>query len=74
MARKSKQQSVYERITETEEKIASLEQELAQSKTHLAELLQEKDELEMRETWTLIKEKGLDFEEIQKLILKQKTV
>ena len=72
MARKSK--SVYERIAETEENIASLEQELAQSKTHLEELLQEKDDLEMRQTWAALKEKGLDFEEIQKLIAKQKTV
>lgn len=70
MARKSK--SVYERIAETESKIVSLEEELAQSKSHLVELLQEKDELEMKETWSLIKEKGLTAEDVQKLLAKQK--
>ena len=73
MARKSKQQSVYERIAETKEKITSLEQELVQSKAYLEELLQEKDDLEMRQTWASLKEKGINFEEIQKLIAKQKT-
>ena len=71
MARKQK--SVYERIKETEANIASLEQELAQTKEHLVELLNEKDDLEMRQTWSILKEKGLNFEEIQKLISKQKT-
>ena len=70
MARKSK--SVYERITETEANIERLEQELSQSKAHLIDLLQEKDELEMRQTWEAFKSKGLNFEEIQKLIAKQK--
>lgn len=69
MARKPK--SVYERIEETESKIAALEEELAQSKSHLIDLLQEKDELEMKETWSLIKEKGLTPEDIQKLLSKQ---
>ena len=59
MARKSK--SVYERIEETEQNIASLEQELSQSKAHLIELLNEKDDLEMRQTWSAFKEKGLTF-------------
>ena len=73
MARKPR--SVYERIAETESKIASLEEELAQSKSHLIDLLQEKDELEMKETWSLIKEKGLTAEDVQKILLKQnKTV
>lgn len=71
MARKQK--SVYERIKETEANIASLEQELAQTKEHLVNLLNEKDDLEMRQTWSILKEKGLNFEEIQKLISKQKT-
>ena len=69
MARKPK--SVYERIEETENRIAALEEELAQSKSHLIDLLQEKDELEMKETWSLIKEKGLTPEDIQKLLSKQ---
>ena len=71
MARKQK--SVYERIEETEANISSLEQELAQTKAHLVDLLNEKDDLEMRQTWSILKEKGLNFEEIQKLVAKQKT-
>lgn len=71
MARKQK--SVYERIEEAEANIASLEQELSQSKAHLVELNNERDDLEMRQTWAILKEKGLNFEEIQKLISKQKT-
>jgi len=70
MARKSK--SVYERIAETENNIARLEQELADAKTHLVELNNEREELEMREVWTAFKSKGLNFEEIQKIIAKQK--
>ena len=71
MARKSK--SVYERIAETKDDITRLEQELVQAKTHLNELLQEKDDLEMRQAWAAIKEKGLGIEEVQKLLAKQKT-
>ena len=70
MARKSK--SVYERITETENDIIRLEQELADAKTHLAELNNEREELEMRQTWEAFKSKGLTFAEIQKIIAKQK--
>lgn len=71
MARKSK--SVYERIAETENDIVRLEQELADARTHLVELNNERDDLEMRQTWAAFKSKGLDFEEIQKIIAKQKT-
>lgn len=71
MARKSK--SVYERITEKKQEISLLEQSLVQAKTQLVELETEKDDLEMRQTWAAIKEKGLGIEEIQKLLAKQKT-
>ena len=71
MARKSK--SVYERIAETKDDIVRLEQELVQAKAHLNELFQEKDDLEMRQAWAAIKEKGLGIEEVQKLLAKQKT-
>ena len=71
MARKSK--SVYEKIAETENNIVRLEQELADAKTHLVELNNEREELEMRQTWAAFKEKGLTFDEIQKIIAKQKT-
>ena len=47
MARKNK--SVYERISATQEKIASLEEELKLTKQKLESLNKEKDELEMRQ-------------------------
>ena len=70
MARKSK--SVYERITETENNITKLEQELADAKAHLIELNNEREELEMREIWSAMKTKGINFEDMQKIIAKQK--
>lgn len=72
MARKQK--SVYERIEEAEANIASLEQELEDAKTHLIELNNEREELEMRQIWATIQSKGLTAEEVQKLLEKQKTV
>jgi Cu/Ag efflux pump CusA len=72
MARKSK--SVYERIEETKSTIATLEQELEEAKSHLIELEAERDDLEMRQAWSAIKEKGLSIEDVQKLLAKQKTV
>ena len=71
MARKSK--SVYERIEETTNNIASLEQELANAKAHLIELNNEREELEMRQIWATIQSKGMTAEEVQKLLAKQKT-
>ena len=72
MGRKGK--TVYEKIVEITGKIEGLEIELSQSNAYLIELLKEKDELEMRETWNLIKEKGLSVEDVQKILAKQKTV
>ena len=71
MARKQK--SVYERIVDKKNEIELLEQNLAQAKVQLVELEAEKDDLEMRQAWAAIKEKGLGIEEVQKLLAKQKT-
>ena len=70
MARKSK--SVYERIEETQSEIISVEQNLARLKSLLEELNAERDDLEMRQTWASIKEKGMTIEEVHKLLEKIK--
>lgn len=71
MARKPKN-SVYDRIEETKLEIAKTEQYLAQLKLQLEDLLHEKDDLEMRQSWAMIKESGMTFEEVQKLLMKNK--
>ena len=70
MARKSK--SVYERIEETQSEIISVEQNLARLKSLLEELNAERDDLEMRQTWASIKEKGMSIEDVHKLLEKIK--
>ena len=72
MARVKKQKSVYERIAETEQEIALTEQRLAELNVLLQDLFKEKDDLEMREAWASIKEKGLSVDDIKKL-LEEKT-
>jgi regulator of replication initiation timing len=72
MARKSKSISVYEQIENVQLEITSTEQNLAQLKSQLENLLIEKDELEMRQTWTAIKESGLSMEDVQKILEKIK--
>lgn len=69
MARKTK--SVYERIEETLSEITSTEQHLAELKSQLQSLYEEKDDLEMRQTWAAIKNNGLTIEDVQKLLDKQ---
>jgi hypothetical protein len=71
MARKPKN-SVYDRIEETKLEIAKTEQYLAQLKLQLEDLLHEKDDLEMRQSWVMIKESGMTFEEVQKLLMNNK--
>ena len=71
MARKQK--SVYERIEETKNEITLAEERLAQLKSHLTELENERDDLEMRQTWAAIKDNGLTIEDVQKLLLKKQT-
>lgn len=72
MARKPKLISVYERIEETKSEITSTEQHLSQLKSQLETLLVEKEELEMRQAWEIIKKNGMTLEEIQKILLTKK--
>lgn len=72
MARKPKNISIYEQIENVKSEITSTEQHLAQLKSQLEELLIEKDDLEMRQTWTAIKESGLSMEDVQKILEKIK--
>lgn len=69
MARKGK--SVYERIEEVKSEIQLTEQHLSELKTQLQSLYDEKDDLEMRQTWAAIKSNGLNLEDIQKILTKQ---
>jgi len=72
MGRKPKSTSVYERIEETKSKIISTEQHLVQLKSQLETLLQEKEELEMRQAWEMIKNNGMTLEEVKKILLTKK--
>lgn len=74
MARVKKQKSVYERIAETEQEIESTTKKLAELSVTLDELLKEKDDLEMRQTWSAIKQNGLTMDDIQSLLEKSKVV
>ena len=64
MARKNK--SVYERISATQEKIASLEEELRLTKQKMDSLNREKDELEMRQMFANAKANNLSLDEVIK--------
>lgn len=68
MARKPKTQTVYEKINQTESEIASIERNLQYLKSQLEILYAEKDEMEMREVWQAIKEKGMSMEDVHKLL------
>lgn len=72
MARKPKSISIYEQIENIQNEIISTEQHLAQLKSQLEELLVQRDDLEMRQTWSAIKESGLSMEDVQKLLEKIK--
>ena len=74
MARTKKQKSVYERIAETEQEIESTRKRLAELSVLLDELFKEKDDLEMRQTWSAIKQNGLTMDDIQGLLEKSKVV
>ena len=71
MARPNKK-NVYERINDQKDRIKETEELLVKLNEELQVLYAEKDDLEMRQTWAAIKEKGFGIEEIQKLLAKQK--
>lgn len=70
MARKPKSISIYEQIEKIESEITSAEQHLAQLKSQLDDLLLKKDELEMKQIWTVVKESGLSIEDVRKILEK----
>jgi len=71
MARKPK--SVYTKIEETKSEIILTEQTLVKLKKQLEDLLKEKDDLEMRQTWDAIKYAGLTMTDIKMFLEKQNT-
>ena len=70
MARKSK--SVYERINDVTSEINATEQQLADLKEQLEVLLKEKDDLEMRQAWQSLKERGIGINDLQSILLNLK--
>lgn len=67
MARTAKK-NVYERIEKIKSEIALTKEHLVQLESQLEELKKEKDNLEMEQTWELIKDKGLTIEEVKDLL------
>lgn len=67
MARTAKK-NVYERIEKVKSEIALTKEHLVQLESQLEELKKEKDNLEMEQTWELIKDKGLTIEEVKDLL------
>ena len=70
MARRTRRntKSVYERIDETLKLISEREKELTELRELLEDLYSEKDDLEMRETWSKINSIGLNMDDINKLL------
>jgi hypothetical protein len=70
MARRTRKnsKSVYERIEETLLKIEETEKVLSDLRELLDELYAEKDDLEMRQTWSKINSIGLSMDDINKLL------
>lgn len=69
MARRPKTTSIYDRLAENEQNIISTENLLNQLKSEREELLKEKDDYEMRQAWSKIKEQGLTLQEVEKLLV-----
>ena len=68
MARKVKVESVYKRIADKNQEIIAAKAALAQLEVELNELEEEKDNLEMKQLFVAMKEKGLSVNEaIQKI-------
>lgn len=62
--------SVYERIDDVKNKIAAREEELAQLKMNLRTLEAERDDLEMHQLFSLIKNNGISFEQAKSILIK----
>ena len=70
MARTPKNTSIYDKLNKNEQDIIEAENNLKKLKLDREELLQEKDDFEMRKIWAEIKQQNLSIEEVQKLISK----
>lgn len=73
MARRPKTTSIYDRLAENEQNIISTENTLKKLKLEREELLKEKDDYEMRQAWSKIKEQGLSLQEVEKLLTSKTT-
>ena len=74
MARTPKIVSVYDKLNKIEQDIVETENRLKKLISERAELLKEKDELEMKKLWAYLKEQNLSFEEVQNLISNNKQI
>lgn len=64
--------SVYERIEDTKNKIATKEQEVCELKIQLKTLEEERENLEMHQLFELIKNNGISFEQAKSILIKPK--
>ena len=63
-----KQKDIYEKISETEVKITSLECQIKEQKEKLNTLNKEREEQEMRNVFAYAKEKNMSYDEIIKAV------
>lgn len=68
MARTSKNMSIYDKLSKNEQDIIEVENLLKKLKSDREQLLQEKDDYEMRRMWEFVKEQNLSLDEAKKLI------
>ena len=61
---------IEERIQQTRDEIATYEKKLIELKELLKQQLAEKDEIEKQNLFDLVKKHNLDYDEIEKLIVK----
>ena len=66
MARKTKLASIEDRILQKQEEINDTKKKLTELEQELKELLEQKDELDMRELFSYTKENNISLEQIKK--------
>lgn len=70
MARRQK--TIYEKIEDSRAIIAELEKKLREENTVLDSLLQEKDDMEMRQAWLLLKNNNISVDKLTSILDKSK--
>lgn len=70
MARRQK--TIYEKIEDSRTIIAELEKKLKEENTVLDSLLQEKDDMEMRQAWSLLKNNNISVDKLTSILDKSK--